>query len=66
MSTCWTYRTKAKICLEEAEKIHDLTERVTMLGIAHDYWKLADHVSARLDRGEACQLSTDAGVHKDC
>ena len=45
------YRSRAKACLREAEKMHDPAERSVMLGIARDYMTLAEHVEHR--RGDS-------------
>jgi len=49
MSTYEIYRRKARACLREAKKTRDPSELVVMLGIAHDYLILADHVWRRHD-----------------
>jgi hypothetical protein len=47
------YRKKAQACVQLAEDMTDLGERVKMLQVAQAYMKLADHVRSRHDRATA-------------
>ena len=62
MSTYEIYQRKALACLREAKKTHDPSELVVMLGIAHDYLILADHVWRRHDFDAAHRADEDQSV----
>jgi hypothetical protein len=49
MSILETYREKARECVRAADEVHNLSERVELLGLARIYMALADYV----DRGHA-------------
>jgi hypothetical protein len=48
MSILETYRDKARECVRAAGEVHNLSERVELLGLASVYMALADYV----DRGQ--------------
>ena len=48
MSNLETYREKARKCVRAADEVHNLSERVELLGLASVYMALADYV----DRGQ--------------
>jgi hypothetical protein len=51
------YRMKALLCLLAAEKLHDPTERVTILQIAQSWMSLADYVVGRRNYSTAHRSS---------
>jgi hypothetical protein len=56
MSILETYREKARECVRAADEVHNLSERVELLGLASVYMALADYVDQRtVDRGDQYQ-----------
>jgi len=59
------YRKKARECLEVAETILDPAERSTMLRIAQNYLKLADHLQGRREQATAHRAEGDHHPEND-
>ena len=59
MSKQETYREKARECVRAADEVHNLRERVELLGLASVYKALADYVDrvqhGTVDRGDQHQ-----------
>jgi hypothetical protein len=53
MSILETYREKARECVRAANEVHNLSERVELLGLASVYMALADYVDRGHEHGTA-------------
>jgi len=62
MSILETYREKARECVRAADEVHNLSERVELLGLASVYMALADHVE-RGQHGTAHRGDQNQDMH---